>query len=358
MFPYAERRSRLIESLSDTVDGFLVTHLVNVRYLTGFSGSNGAVLIDRAAPPVLAVDGRYTLQAAAEAPDIECIEARAVAAALVSRATERLLRRIGVEASHVTLTLNSALQAAAEGAVELVPMQPVVECLRAVKDDAEVGRLRRACEITDAAFASITTWLRAGVTEREVAWQLEAVIHAEGGDGPAFDSIVAFGSNSAIPHHQPSERALAAGDLVKVDFGALYRGYHADMTRTVVLGHAADWQRDLHAEVASIQAACRESCQVGAVPSDLDTIARQGIEAAGHLAQHGLGHGVGLEIHEDPFLTPGSTAGPLSAGMTVTIEPGIYLADRGGVRIEDTMLVAADGATPLTASPRELLEVG
>lgn len=358
MFRYADRRSRLVDALPDTIDALLVTRLVNVRYLTGFSGSNGAVLLDRSAPPVLAVDGRYTVQAATEAPDIECLEARTVASALVSCATRRRVRRIGVEASHVTLALHAALQAAGAEDVELVPVAPLVEPIRAVKDDDEVDLLRRACEITDVAFAGIVTSLREGVSERDVAWELVTAIHAEGGDGPSFATIVAFGPNSAIPHHQPTDRTLSPGDLVKVDFGALYRGYHADMTRTVVLGRAADWQRDLHAQVTAIQSLCREECQIGVLPVELDTAARRRVEAVGHQTQHGLGHGVGLEIHEDPFLTPASSAGPLVAGMTVTIEPGIYVPDRGGVRIEDTMLIAVDGSTPLTASPRELLEVG
>lgn len=344
--------------LPDTIDALLVTRLVNVRYLTGFSGSNGAVLIGRTRAPVLAVDGRYLLQAATEAPDLECIEARVVASALVSHAAQQRVRRVGVESGHVTLSVMVALEAAGADQVELVPVGPLVEPLRAVKDADEVSLLRRACEITDAAFERVVTTLHEGVTERAVAWELETAIHAEGGGGPAFDTIVAFGPNSAIPHHQPTDRCLSAGDLIKIDFGACHRGYHADMTRTVVLGRAADWQRDLHAEVAAIQTTCREKCQVGALPLDLDAIARSGIEAAGHEAQHGLGHGVGLEIHEDPFLTPGSAAGPLVAGMTVTIEPGIYVAGRGGVRIEDTMLIAPDGSTPMTAASRELREVG
>lgn len=357
-FPHDGRRSRLIRSFPDTIDAFLVTRLVNLRYLTGFTGSNGAVLLGRSAGPILAVDGRYTLQAELESPGVEHIEARGVAAALVAAARDRGVRRLGVEASHVTLAMQGALAAAADGEVQLVPVGPLVEPLRAVKDEAEIGLLRRACEITDAAFAAMTGQLRGAVTEREVAWQLDIAIHDHGGDGPAFDTIVAFGPNSAIPHHQPTDRTLSPGDLVKVDFGALYRGYHADMTRTVVFGAALGWQRDLYSEVAAVQSGCRAACRVGAVPAELDALARQGIEAAGYDVAHGLGHGVGLEIHEDPFLTPGSSTGPLSAGMTVTVEPGIYLAGRGGVRIEDTMLVTADGAVPLTSSPRELLEVG
>jgi Xaa-Pro aminopeptidase len=173
----------------------------------------------------------------------------------------------------------------------------------------------------------------------------------------SFDSIVGFGPNSAIPHHQPTDRPLAPGDLVKVDFGALAGGYHADMTRTVVLAPAADWQRDLHAQVLGIQTDCRRACAPGASPRDLNQQAADAIAATGHDVAHGLGHGVGLEIHEDPFLTPGSAAGELVPNVALTIEPGIYLPGRGGVRIEDTLAIGAAGATSLTASPRELLEI-
>lgn len=356
MFPYDDRRSRLIESVSGTIDAFLGTSLVDLTYLTGFTGSNGAVLV-RPGSVVLAVDGRYLLQAATEAPGVERIEARAVGAALVQRAREDGVRRLGVEPAHVTLALWEALRTAAAGDVELVPVPDAVEQLRAVKDAAEIELLRRACEITDAAFAAVITELRDGVTEREVAWALEVAIRDAGGDGPAFDPIVGFGPHSAVPHHQPTDRPLARGDLVKVDFGARVGGYHADMTRTVVLGPAADWQRDLHEQVRRIQADCRDACVVGGVPAELNERAAAAIRDLGHDVAHGLGHGVGLAIHEEPFLTPGSPAGPLAADMTVTIEPGIYLAGRGGVRIEDTMLVMPSGGVPLTTAARELLEI-
>jgi Xaa-Pro aminopeptidase len=261
-----------------------------------------------------------------------------------------------MEERHVTLALAAALRSAAEDKITLVALQPVVEPLRAVKDAAELDLLRRACEITDHAFAATAARLTAGVSERDVAWWLEQAIRDGGGDGQAFDAIVAFGANSAIPHHQPTHQPLAVGDLIKIDFGARYAGYHADMTRTMVLGPAASWQRELYDEVAEIQAAARATCVVGAVPSQLDAQAREAIIASGHSVAHGLGHGVGLEIHEDPFLTPGAAAGPLVESMTVTIEPGIYVANRGGVRIEDTMVMTADGAVPMTATSRELVE--
>ncbi|HVT22075.1 MAG TPA: M24 family metallopeptidase, partial [Mycobacteriales bacterium] len=186
---------------------------------------------------------------------------------------------------------------------------------------------------------------------------LLGALRAAGADGPSFPSIVAFGPHSAIPHHSPGDRPLGRGDFVKLDFGALVDGYHADMTRTVVFGSAADWQRELHGEVMRIQAELAAVVAPGAVPAQLDADMRAGIAAAGHEVAHGLGHGVGLEIHEAPFLTEQSPAPPLEAGMVVTVEPGIYLADRGGVRIEDSILVTADGSESLTRSPRQLIEI-
>lgn len=357
MPPHAQRRQRLTESWPDSIDCLLVTDLVNLRYLTGFTGSNGAVLMWRDGA-LLATDGRYVTQAAAEAPDLQCVEVRSAAAGLVAEAARRSLSRVGVEADHVSVTLFQRLSDAADGAVQLVASGPLVEPMRAVKDATELAALARACEVTDTAFATVAAALRPGVSERAVAWALRQAIHEAGGAGLAFDSIVAFGSNSAIPHHQPTDRTLARGDLVKLDFGALYDGYHADMTRTVVAGPAAGWQRDLHTAVADIQQARRGECVVGAMPRELDSRATRDIEASGHRAAHGLGHGVGLQIHEEPFLTPGSMAGPLAEAVAITVEPGIYLAGRGGVRIEDTVVVTDSVPTVLTTSSRALIEVG
>jgi Xaa-Pro aminopeptidase len=178
-----------------------------------------------------------------------------------------------------------------------------------------------------------------------------------GAEELAFDSIVAFGPHSAIPHHQPTDRPLAAGDLVKLDFGARYDGYHADMTRTVVVGTPQAWQQELHSQVAAVQQACRDRTRPATTAAELGSLAQDQIEALGHRLVHGLGHGVGLVIHEEPFLMPASPAGALDEQMCLTVEPGIYLPDRGGVRIEDTVLVTTDGNEPLTTSRRDLIEV-
>jgi len=350
------RRQSLGELIAASADALLVTKLVNVRYLTGFTGSNAALLVPAAGEAVLATDGRYATQAAQESPDLELLVGRRLGAELVDRARRAGLRRLAIERHHVTLSSYDGLQDAAADGVAFVDGGESVEGLRAVKDEAEIAALRAACRVTDEAFAAVVSELRPGLSELDVAWRLRAEMRARGAE-PAFDSIVAFGPNSARPHHSPTDRALCNGDLVKMDFGACVDGYHADMTRTICCGTAADWQHDLHALVAGIQRDCRDEVRPGAVPVDLDTAARTRIESAGYDVAHGLGHGVGLEIHESPFLVPESTAARLVDRVAVTVEPGIYLPGQGGVRVEDTVLVSADGAEPLTTSPRELIEI-
>jgi Xaa-Pro dipeptidase len=353
----AARRIAAVSGLPDDVDGLLVTRPENVRYLSGFTGSNGALLIRRDAPPVLCTDRRYVLQAAAEAPDVEILEASRVGPSLVELAGAYGACRVGFEAHHVTVEGLGLLEAAAADRMHLEPAGKPIEVLRAVKDPAEVEALRRACVATDRAFEAVLGELAAGMTEREAEWALLNALRAAGADGASFPSIVAFGPNAAIPHHHPADRPLARGDLVKLDFGALVDAYHADMTRTVVFGTAADWQRELHEEVRALQAELAAVVAPGVVPADLDAEMRKRITATGRDVSHGLGHGVGLEIQEDPFLTERSPAPPLAAGMVVTVEPGIYLEGRGGVRIEDTVLVTDAGRESLTTSPRELLEL-
>jgi Xaa-Pro dipeptidase len=355
--PHADRRDRLRQALArDGHEAALVTRLVNVRYLTGFTGSNGAVLVTPDAA-VLATDGRYATQSAQQAPDVDVVIDRAVAAALVGEAVRRGARRIAFESHDVTVDLHDEL-AAVDGSVSLSRLGQEVELLRAVKDESEIAAIAEACAIADRAFAELLETLRAGRTERDVAAELESRMHAHGADGPSFETIVASGPNSAVPHHRAAERELRSGDLVKFDFGALCRGYHSDMTRTVVLGPLADWQRDLYELVRSAQAAGRAAVVAGATAEDVDRAARSVIEDAGQgeAFVHPLGHGVGLEIHEAPSLAHGSP-NVLEASMIVTVEPGVYLPGRGGVRIEDTLVVRDGEPELLTHTPRELVEI-
>jgi len=352
----ADRRAAVLSLLPPDVDAALITKVVNVRYLTGFTGSNGALLLIRGGDAVLATDGRYREQAGNESPDVELHITRSLTTELAALARSRGLQRIAIERQHVTLTQYDAILDAAAGAA-FADAGNVVETLRSRKDDEEITALRTACEVTDRAFAGMLQRLTAGVTEREIAWALLSAMRDAGADAAAFDSIVAFGPHTAIPHHQPTGRPLERGDFVKVDFGAQVAGYHADMTRTVVFGPAADWQRELHAQVVDVQAQCRAATTVGAVPVELDALAQRLVAETGHTLVHGLGHGVGLEIHEQPFLVPASPAATLDDRVPVTVEPGIYLPGKGGVRIEDTVLVGTEGTEVLTSSPRELVEI-
>ncbi len=337
------------------IDAALITDLVNVRYLTGFTGSNAALLVT-ASSTLLATDGRYVAQASVQAPDAELVVERACAAALAGRADKLRVRRLGFESHHVTVDLHAQLK----GEAELVSLGPVVEELRTVKDEVEISALREAAAIADSALTEILEGLVMGRTERHVARELERRMLDKGAEAAAFGSIVAAGENSAIPHHRPTDRRIAYGDLLKIDFGARVAGYHSDMTRTFVVGaEPGAWQVELYDVVFAAQRAGREALTPGVELAAVDSAARSVVEAAGHGAHftHGLGHGVGLQIHEAPMISATAT-GRLRALTPVTIEPGIYLDGIGGIRIEDTLVVRepADGGPELlTVTTKELL---
>src|SRR6185437_12686258 len=252
----------------------LVSDLVNVRYLSGFTGSNAALLVRAdSETPVLATDGRYRTQAAHQAPDAEIVIERACGPHLAARAAKDGARRVGFESHVVTVDAFAALRKAAGDSTELVKAAGTVEGLREVKDAGEVALLRLACEAADAALTDLVArgGLRPGRTEREVSRELEALMLDHGADAISFETIVAAGPHSAIPHHRPTDAALAAGDFVKIDFGALVGGYHSDMTRTFVLGKAADWQLEIYQLVADAQRAGREALCAGADLRGVDT---------------------------------------------------------------------------------------
>jgi Xaa-Pro aminopeptidase len=354
----SQRRDRLRQLLATAeLDAMLITDLVNVRYLSGFTGSNAALLI-RAddETPVLATDGRYRTQAAHQAPDAELAIERACAPHLVGRAAADGIKRLGFE-SHVVTVEGYDKLASAAGDTALVRAAGTVEALREVKDAGEIAVLRLACEAADAALSDLTErgGLHPGRTEQEVRRELESLMLDHGADGVSFETIVATGANSAIPHHRPTDAVLKAGDFVKIDFGALVCGYHSDMTRTFVLGRADDWQLEIYELVAAAQQAGREALAPGASLKEVDAASRRVIVDAGYGDNfgHGLGHGVGLQIHEAPGINA-SAAGTLLAGSTVTVEPGVYLPDRGGVRIEDMLVVGEKAPDLLTRFPKEL----
>jgi Xaa-Pro aminopeptidase len=349
------RRDRLRRHLADLgVETLYVTAPPNVAYLSGFTGSAGAVLVTVTGDDVLITDDRYAGRAAVESPDLELLLTRTPVPALLDRTDGRL----AFEAVGLTYAGGRDLvTAVAERQREAVATDGLVERLRIRKEPSEIARLRRACELTVAAFHKILDMLTPGTTEREVATALERTMVDLGADGIAFDSIVAAGPDSAIPHHQPTDRVLAPGDLVKLDFGARVGGYHADMTRTVACGDPGDDLREVYAVVRAAQAAGVAAATAGTACEEVDAVARQVIADAGHgdHFSHGIGHGVGLQIHEAPIL---ATAGSASLAPTtaITVEPGVYLPGLGGVRIEDTIVVASDGPPDvLTDAPRELI---
>lgn len=359
---HLRRRAALRSRLQQReLDALLVVDMRNVRYLTGFTGSAAALLVHAGGDEgtVFCTDGRYLTQSARQVPDLERVNEKPCAPVLAALAGTKGYRRTGYESHRVTVDELDILKEQAEN-VELVRAPGLVEEQRMVKDDAEIEALRMACAAADRALADLITQggLAPGRTEREVARELETRMLDYGAAGPSFDTIVAAGANSAIPHHRPTDVELAVGDLVKIDFGALVDGYHSDMTRTFVLGAPADWQRELYELVAAAQAAGRSALRPGALVADVDAAARGVVEAAGHGDDflHGLGHGVGLEIHEAPSLAK-TGEGRLSAGMAVTVEPGVYLSGKGGVRIEDTLVVRDGDPELLTLTTRQLVVV-
>ncbi len=359
---HALRRARLLEVVSELgLDAVLVTRLPNVRYLSGFTGSNGQLVLGPGGA-ILLTDGRYETQAGKESPDLELRIYRDEATPHLAQALADLgAARAGFEREGLTYGAWCRLAEVA-GSIELVPTERLVERLRASKDPEERERIARAQAVADEAFEAVVLGgLREGATERELALALEVAMRRAGAEDRGFETIVAFGEHAAEPHHEPTDRPLRRGDVVKVDMGATVDGYRSDMTRTVAFGAVRPRLREVHEVVAAAQAAGIAAARPGASLREVDRAARRVVEEAGlgEAFPHGLGHGVGLEIHEVPFLR--SDAPPeevLPEGAIVTIEPGVYLPGLGGVRIEDMVLVTAEGPTLLGRSPRELLDVG
>ena len=352
----AARRQRLQDRLGGLdVVALLVTAPADVRYLCGFTGSTASLLLPTDGEATLVVDGRYVEQAAGQAPDVQ----RRTGRGLDWIADAAPVGRLGVDGTQLSWVAARGLQDEL-GAGRVTDVGGVVAELRRVKDEEEQTLVARACAVTDAAFVAMATWLRPGLSEREVARRLEAELVDRGADEPAFATIVASGPAGARPHHAPDDRRLAVGDLVTVDAGARVDGYCADMTRTVAVGDPGTELRALYRLVHEAQAAGVAAAVEGATAGEVDDACRTPLLDAGHEQHiaHPSGHGLGLQIHEQPILRTG-TADTLAAGMTVTVEPGLYVPGLGGVRIEDTLLVRPGGEPPrsLTTTTRDMLTV-
>ena len=340
-----------IDNLRVTLEEpLLVTHGQNVRYLTGFSSSNAALLVEPERVRLF-TDFRY-VDAARAVEGVELVETKR---SLVGALAELLEGRIGFEADAVSYASWETLRG---GGLDLVPRRGLVEALRAVKDDGELDTIRRAGEITSRAYERFAEERFVGRTERELAWRLDALFHEFGAHAPAFETIVASGPNSARPHARPTDRELQAGETVVIDAGAQVEGYCADCTRTFATGPLPDELRDAYVATSDGQLAGLEAVRPGVTGIDADAAARDQIEAAGYGGKfgHGLGHGVGLDVHEAPRLSRESSD-TLVAGNVVTIEPGIYLEGLGGIRIEDLVIVTDGGPEILTTSTKDLIEV-
>ena len=337
------------------LDAFFVSSPENRRYLSGFVGSAGYLVISRDAA-VLATDFRYTEQAGLQAPDYRIDRISGGMGWLPALFTELGVKRVGFEAGHMTVALHSAIVNALkedEGAkdVSLVATSQFIDPLRAIKDPDELALVTRAMEIADHAFAVVSPTIEVGETEASVAWRMEWAMREAGAEALAFDTIVASGPNAAKPHHHPTDRRIGAGEPVVMDFGARYQGYNSDMTRTICLGEPDEMFRIVYDTVLNAQMTASVTVTPEMNSGECDGIARDIIEKAGYGERfgHSLGHGIGLAVHEYPRVSP-RCDDPLVDGTIFTIEPGIYIPGWGGVRIEDTVVMENGKVRSLTTS--------
>jgi Xaa-Pro aminopeptidase len=344
---------------ASAVDAVLVTHLPNIQYLCGFTGSSGMLLVGTGRA-TLFTDGRYTFQCREE---VTGAAVKIVSGGLV-RAVGEMLRqrrgttRVAYSAGQVSVAQKQALDAAAGKRVRWVPGSNEVERLRAVKDAGELGKMRAAAALISEVWTRVVRKMRVGISELQVAADLEYGMKLAGAAGPSFETIVASGARSAWAHARATSKLLRKNELVVMDQGAILRGYCSDMTRTVFLGRPSDRVRRLYDAVLDAQQAAKSVIRAGVTAGEVDAAARQTLKRS-KLEQyftHSTGHGLGLEVHEMPRLARGELF-VLEAGMVVTVEPGVYVEGLGGIRIEDDVVVTATGAEELTSASREFLEL-
>lgn len=338
------------------IDGIIVNKLENVAYLSGFVGSSGTLLITEDAQYLL-TDFRYLQQAVSQAPEFTIIDfmKEGLQKTLYQLCKKEAVNTVGFEAHFLTYNDVEKLQNEFEG-IQVAPCTEVIETLRMIKDADEIEKIAKAENIGDQAFSYILTVMKEGMTEKEIALELEFYMKKLGATHLSFDSIVASGVNSSMPHAKPTDKKIAYGDFVKLDFGCIYDGYCSDMTRTVVIGEASDKHKEIYQIVLQAQLRAIDAVKPGITGKQVDKVARDYISSKGYGENfgHGLGHGVGRYIHENPRLAASSET-VLEPGMVVTVEPGIYIPDFGGVRIEDVVVVTETGCRNLTSSPKELI---
>ncbi len=346
-------------------DAVLVSHLENVRYLTGFTGSSGLAIVTPGAA-VFLTDGRYAIQSADEVTGFERVilpQSGSLSEAAGEQTKRLSARRVAFEEAHLSVKAYDTLRKAIPEDVSFIGKSDLVEALRQVKDEGEVATIRRAVALVDACFDHILRITRPGVTERDLAWEIEVFLRTGGAQRLAFPSIVAGGPNAALPHARPTDRPLGASgepELVIFDYGAVVDGYCSDITRTLLVGGApGERHREVYDAVLRAQRAALGAIRPGVQGKDVDTLAR-GVLAEAAMAErftHGLGHALGRETHDGMGFSQKSEI-TLAPGMVLTVEPGVYIEGWGGVRIEDDIVVTEDGCDILTRSAKELVVIG
>lgn len=349
-----EKLTKLRERFNDLgIDGMLITSSSNRRYMTGFTGTAGTALISEREAKFI-TDFRYVEQATDQAKGYEIVENRNVIEEVTEQVQSMGITKLGFEQDHLSYKqfndFNEKVQ------VELVPVSGVIEQLRTIKTEKEIKILKTAAEIADQAFTHILKYIRPGVTEMDVNNELEFYMRKQGATSSAFDTIVASGYRSAMPHGVASNKVIEKGDMVTMDFGAYYQGYCSDITRTVAVGEPQGKLKEIYDIVHKALEKGTESLKAGVSCKELDSVVRDYINEQGYGEEfgHGTGHGIGLEIHENPYFSQKSED-VLQSGHVMTVEPGIYLPGVGGVRIEDDALITEDGHEVLTHSPTHLI---
>lgn len=356
---FMNRIERLRKRLKEEkLDGIFLLNDSNIRYISNFTGSDSYVIITEKTSNFI-TDSRYTEQAEDECKLFEVIRwgnpLLGLQETIQDICTKNGIKKMAFESQHVTFEMYEKLLKALPE-VELKPTSGIVENLRSIKDEEEIEFTRKAARFADEAFIEILKYIRPGVSEKDVERELQYLIKKQGADDIAFASIVASGRRSSLPHAIPCDKIIEYGDFVTLDFGAMYKGYRSDMTRTVIVGAVDDKQREIYEIVKAAQEAASKTIKAGVPCKAADASARDYIINAGYgdYFGHGLGHGVGLDIHEEPYLSRASEK-ILEVGNIVTIEPGVYLSNWGGVRIEDTVVVCENGIEVVTNSSKELI---
>ena len=356
-FDFSGRLLRLLEKISaEKIDALLITKNPNVNYFSGFRGDSTALLVGKNFRKLI-TDGRYIEQAQRQAKNFALVQqTEGLYKKIIDEIKSSSCKRVGFESLVMTVAEHSYLAKELPN-VEFKPLE--VDTLRQVKDAAEIAQIRKACEIADNAFAKVLSVIKPNVREFEVAAELEYFMRRLGSEKLAFTTIVASGWRGSLPHGEATDKKIQLGELVTMDFGATFNGYRSDITRTICVGRASAEQRKIYNAVLDAQLYGLEIISAGKSGKDIDAAVRERLTLAGYGDNfvHGLGHGVGLEIHEEPRLSKLSKCESLLPNMIVTDEPGVYVENFGGVRIEDTVLVTSGRAEPLTRAPKNLIEL-